>query len=148
MRITPPSKTRTLLQVRAAAVALVLSAVPVYLGIRFSFYAYFAAAFLVLLCLFAVFFYIPRFVKSISVTVTEEGVAVKYGVFFKTEQIMPALRTVYTELRQTPLAKRMGLCSVSFSGAKAKVTVPEIAVEDAEKITKMCKKTGKGEPGE
>lgn len=145
MKFTLPKKTRTLLQIRAVIITAFVCVVPAYLGVVLSPYAYIAAAVLIVLCVFTVLFYIPRFVKGASLSVTKEGVVVKYGLFYKFEQIMPVLRLVFVETHQTPVARIMGLCAVSFLGVKARVTFPEIDKKDAERLTAFVRAVGEGD---
>lgn len=140
-----PYKTCTLLRIRVVLLILVLEAGPVYMAIALSKYFYILVAVLGLLCLFFLCFYIPRFVKSTEITVSNDGVVVKYGVFYKTEKIMPILRLIFMETYQTPLARLMGLCAVSFLGAKSRVTIPEISKTDAEKLFALVKGSKSGE---
>ncbi len=136
MTVTPPKKTGTLLKIRLGIIFLLLSAIIVYLSFLFSFALLYALIPLFALYLFVSFFYIPRFISSTSVYVSSEGVTVTYGVFIKTEHILPVLRLIFTETTVTPLSRAFGVCSVSFSGVKAKVKTPEILIADAIKITK------------
>ena len=145
MKITLPRKTRLLLQIRAAAAALAAAALWAYLGSGVSPAFFIPAELTVALYPIVAFYYIPRFVNGVYIYLSTAGVAVKYGVFIKTEQILPALRAVYTQTRQTPLAKAMGLCAVSFSGARAKIRLPEIPKTDAERLLREYGFTEGGE---
>ena len=139
MEVTLPERTRTLLRIRAAAVTLLLSTFFAYIGFNYTFYAYFAAALADLICAFLLFFYFPRFTNGVFLFVSKKGVYARYGVFIKTERVMPDLRLICCETRQTFLSKRMKLCAVRFTGAGVKISLPEIAVADAARILELCR---------
>ena len=136
MTFTPPKKTGTLLIIRLGIIFVLLSALMVYLSFLFSFTLLYSLIPLFALYLIVSFFYIPRFVESVSISISSKGVTVGYGVFIKTEHILPILRLIFTEITVTPLSRAFGVCSISFSGVKAKVKTPEILIADAMKITK------------
>lgn len=148
MTFVLPARSRVILQIRVFFVFVISEAGALYSAILLSPLFYVLTSFLFAIFLFAVFYYIPCFIKTTVICVSKEGVVVKYGVFIKTEKIMPALRLIYVETHQTLLARAMGLCAVSFLGAKVRITTPEMPLSDAEKIINLAKTAKENEKDE
>ena len=136
MTVTLPKKTSVLLIIRLFIIMVALFGINIYLSYLISFKLLYGLAVIFTAFLLISVFYIPRFVASAKIVVSSKGITVSYGVFIKTEHILPMLRLIFTETAETPLSRAFGLTSISFFGAKARVNTPEISKTDALKITK------------
>ncbi len=90
----------------------------------------------IFICVFlaAFFWYLPKFIKSCRITVTNDSVIIKRGVIIENIHILPFSRLIHTLTVQTPLAKLLSLNTVLFKAARFRVFVPELSSEDAESL--------------
>ncbi|MEE1330819.1 MAG: hypothetical protein U0K18_06390 [Acutalibacteraceae bacterium] len=128
-----PKKTKLLWQIRIAAIGFIPIAVMFALS---SVSLWFTAAGAVFVALFAaaVFWYVPAFYESYSVSFSNGAIIVNRGVIIKTCHIMPFSRLVYVQSISTPLAKTMGLSALSLKAARSSVLIPELAAADTQRF--------------
>ncbi|MBQ2286837.1 MAG: hypothetical protein II252_06035 [Clostridia bacterium] len=128
-----PKKTKLLWQIRIAAIGFIPIAVMFALS---SVSLWFTAAGAVFIVLFAaaVFWYVPAFYESYSVSFSNGAIIVNRGVIIKTCHIMPFSRLVYVQSISTPLAKTMGLSALSLKAARSSVLIPELAAADTQRF--------------
>ena len=100
-----------------------------------------------LICQFGIWWYLPRFIRSYRIKLTDGAVIINRGVFIKTTHIMPYSRMIYTQTFITPIARLMGLEAFSLKAARSRITVPELLNEDADKILKMLAQEANNEKG-
>ena len=143
MNYTSPKKTIDLIRVRVSLAAILLVSVFVYLCLSVSYFFAIGIGVVALVWFAALWYYIPAFVGSFSLFVSEKGIVMRRGVFLKTERIMPEARLVFVQSNTTPLSRAMGLCSLSFLAAKARVTTLELGKKDAEEITDFIRRISK-----
>ena len=93
-----------------------------------------AATLFICVYLAAFFWYLPKFIKSCRITVTNDAVIINRGVIVENTHILPFSRLIHTLTVQTPLAKVMSLNTVLFKAARFRVFVPELSFEDAESL--------------
>ncbi len=92
--------------------------------------------------LFVILWYLPRFIRNYRIKLIGEAVIIENGVFIKTTHIMPYSRMIYTKSFTTPLAKAIGLTSISLKAARSSIIMPEILVSDAVVLLKLLSKGG------
>ena len=128
-----PKKTKLLWQIIIAAIGFIPIAVMFALS---SVSLWFTAAGAVFVALFAaaVFWYVPAFYESYSVSFSSGALIVNRGVIIKTCHIMPFSRLVYVQSISTPLAKTMGLSALSLKAARSSVLIPELAAADTQRF--------------
>ena len=128
-----PKKTKLLWQIRIAAIGFIPIAVMFALS---SVSLWFTAAGAVFVALFAaaVFWYVPAFYESYSVSFSNGAIIVNRGVIIKTCHIMPFSRLVFVQSISTPLAKTMGLSALSLKAARSSVLIPELAAADTQRF--------------
>lgn len=88
------------------------------------------AALAALLAVFILWF-LPLYFKSYEIVLSDNAVIVNRGVFFRTSYIMPYPRLVFSSSFSSPLAKAMGLSSVTLRAARGLIVIPEMEAEDA-----------------
>lgn len=124
-------KTRILWQIRIAiAFALICAAVAFFS--RFTLWFLLPAAIIATLGLIFAFVYIPFYFKSYTITVDDNSITIKKGVFIKTTQIMPFPRLVFAQSFTTPIASLMKLKCVMLKAARGWILIPEIENQNAE----------------
>ena len=93
-----------------------------------------SATVLVFIYLTAFFWYLPKFIKSCRITVTNDAVIINRGIIVTNTHILPFSRLIHTLTVQTPLARLMSLNMVMFKAARFKIFVPELSSEDASSL--------------
>lgn len=133
MSFRPPKKTLLLWQLRLMAILVVFIAVTSWLWVfaKYLTYIIITAAFIAGLLAFV---YLPKYVKTYSITLRQKALIIKSGVFITHERIMPFPRLLYTEQLQTPLAASFGLSALLLKATRSAVVVIEINKADIEKI--------------
>ena len=136
-----PVRTLLLWQIRVTVLFVLLGAVCLYFC---SVYKWFWVLVTVITAvfLFVILWYLPRFIRNYRIKLIGEAVIIENGVFIKTTHIMPYSRMIYTESFTTPLAKAMGLTSISLKAARSSIIMPEILVSDAVVLLKLLSKGG------
>ena len=125
MSFSLPKKTRVLWQIRIVfAFALVCAAVAFFS--RYTLWFLLPAAIIATLGLLAAFVYIPFYFKSYTITVDDNSISIKKGIFIKTTQIMPFPRLVFAQSFTTPIASCMKLKCVMLKAARGWILIPEI----------------------
>lgn len=126
-------KTKTLWQIRAGVLFLLLSGVFLFF-LRYSlFYLIPLSAFAIVGAL-AVFWYLPKFFSKYSVFVGENSVVVTKGVFIEVSHIFPLKRLIFAGGYSTPVSRIFGLKGVIFRAARANLIIPEIDEKSADKL--------------
>lgn len=126
-------KTKTLWQLRAGVLFLLLSGVFLFF-LRYSlFYLIPLSAFAIVGAL-AVFWYLPKFFSKYSVFVGENSVVVTKGVFIEVSHIFPLKRLIFAGGYSTPVSRIFGLKGVIFRAARANLIIPEIDEKSADKL--------------
>lgn len=136
-----PVRTLLLWQIRVTVLFVLLGAVCLYFC---SVYKWFWVLVTVITAvfLFVILWYLPRFIRNYRIKLIGEAVIIENGVFIKTTHIMPYSRMIYTKSFTTPLAKAMGLTSISLKAARSSIIMPEILVSDAVVLLKLLSKGG------
>ncbi len=132
-RETLPEKTLLLWQIRVVMLTAILIAVCLYFVSLLSFLKI-AAIVIGALGLVAVSWYLPVFFKSYELLFRSNAVIINYGVFIKFSHIMPYSRLIYAQSFATPLARIFGVTALSLKAARSRVIVPELKLDDAQKI--------------
>ena len=136
-----PVRTLPLWQIRVTVLFVLLGAVCLYFC---SVYKWFWVLVTVITAvfLFVILWYLPRFIRNYRIKLIGEAVIIENGVFIKTTHIMPYSRMIYTKFFTTPIAKAMGLTSISLKAARSSIIMPEILVSDAVVLLKLLSKGG------
>ena len=136
-----PVRTLLLWQIRVTVSFVLLGAVCLYFC---SVYKWFWVLVTVITAvfLFVILWYLPRFIRNYRIKLIGEAVIIENGVFIRTTHIMPYSRMIYTKSFTTPLAKAMGLTSISLKAARSSIIMPEILVSDAVVLLKLLSKGG------
>ena len=136
-----PVRTLLLWQIRVTVLFVLLGAVCLYFC---SVYKWFWVLVTVITAvfLFVILWYLPRFIRNYRIKLIGEAVIIENGVFIKTTHIMPYSRMIYTKSFTTPLAKAIGLTSISLKAARSSIIMPEILVSDAVGLLKLLSKGG------
>ncbi len=128
---TLPKRSLWLWRIRAVLIAIAVSFVCYYLPLPLDLTIIIITVILFLCCT-AVFWYLPKFVKSCRITVLNDSVIIKRGVIIENTHILPFTRLIHTLTIQTPLAKLLRLNMVLLKAARFKIFVPELRQKDAE----------------
>ena len=136
-----PVRTLLLWQIRVTVLFVLLGAVCLYFC---SVYKWFWVLVTVITAvfLFVILWYLPRFIRNYRIKLIGEAVIIENGVFIKTTHIMPYSRMIYTKSFTTPLAKAIGLTSISLKAVRSSIIMPEILVSDAVVLLKLLSKGG------
>ena len=136
-----PVRTLLLWQIRVTVLFVLLGAVCLYFC---SVYKWFWVLVTVITAvfLFVILWYLPRFIRNYRIKLIGEAVIIENGVFIRTTHIMPYSRMIYTKSFTTPLAKAIGLTSISLKAARSSIIMPEILVSDAVVLLKLLSKGG------
>lgn len=78
--------------------------------------------------------YLPKFIKSCRITVTNSSIIIKRGVIIENTHILPFSRLIHTLTIQTPLAKLFSLNTVLLKAARFRIFMPELSNADAESL--------------
>lgn len=130
---TLPKKTTILWQVRIISITLCLVALCFYFSNLFVYFKI-AAIVIAVLGLLITFLYLPFFFKGYKIVLTNDAVVVKYGIFIKTEHIMPYKRMIYAQSFETPLARKFGIATVRLKAARSYLLVAETEKQSVEAI--------------
>ncbi len=128
-----PRKALWLWQIRLGGLALFPITAFFILG-RISLWFHAVGLFLTVAALWVIFFYLPRYFAAFRFEQTADRLLVRRGVWFRRTDLLPHLRVVYTVSLVSPLARRWGLCALSFKLVRGWLILPEIAVAQAEKL--------------
>lgn len=134
---------------------LVLRLRCVMLAVPAAFFCGAVGAFSILVCwimailfslvfFFAFFFYLPRMVSSCTIRANRE-IAISYGVFLTKTSIVPCDRVLWMERIQTPLTRRLDLCSLHLIAARNKVRLWLVSEEDSEVLWNLVERESGGE---
>ena len=99
-----------------AAVALISTAISAWLYLRF--------------------FYINRYLASFELVMHRDHFTLRRGVFIRQRLIFPESRLIILTEFKTPLAKRLGLRTLIFNAARAKIIFPLVSESDAIEISR------------
>lgn len=95
---------------------------------------------IIALCI--IVFYLPAFFKSYEIMIKGEAVIINYGVLIKTTHIMPYSRLIYAQSFATPLARLMGVASLTLKAARGWILVPELCADKAQEIIDSLTREG------
>ncbi|MBQ6816459.1 MAG: PH domain-containing protein [Clostridia bacterium] len=133
----PPKSTLIVWQIRVTVLLALLVAV---------LYWFIADYFLVLFCVslvLAVVFnliYFPAFLRCYSISVNQNAIIIKSGVFIKHERILPFPRMIYAEKQQTLVAKAFSVSALVLRVARAATLTVELKDNDIAEIMKAVAK--------
>lgn len=128
-----PKKTLLLWRLRIT----LLSAILIFLCLLAPFntvWTAFICGFIFLLFIFFAFWYMPKFIKSCKITVTNGSVIIRRGVLIENCHILPFSRLIHTQTVATPLARMMSLETVLLKAARFRIFVPELCLSDAKRL--------------
>lgn len=132
-KILLPERTLLLWRIRlCAAVGFAFLAAAAF----FRFSVYFAAAAGILLAAFLYLyaFYLPRLYKSVRITMSENEISIKKGVFIETERIMQLPLIISVRQTRTPLERWLSLCRVVLSAPGVTLSLGILSEKDAKEI--------------
>ncbi len=136
-----PKRTAFLWQTRIGGAGFIL--IIVLCGFSFlTGWLFLAAAVLTALLAVLLFWYLPRYFKSYEILFPKGAIVINRGVFIKTTHIMPFSRLVYAQSFATPLAKRMGLASLTLKAARSRIIIPEFDASDVNCFIDFLTKEG------
>ncbi|MBQ8550629.1 MAG: hypothetical protein IJ426_04740 [Clostridia bacterium] len=127
-----PVRTLLLWRIRLTAVAAPIIAAVLCLRPKEIFVA--AAGFLSAVFLFFLLYYLPKLHKSYKIVLGNGFLAVFYGVFIKTEKIVPQNRTIISHRTVTPLLRLMKLERLCFSAVRKNCPIAPVDGVAAEEI--------------
>ena len=136
-----PVRTLLLWQIRVTVLFVLLGAVCLYFCSGYKWF-WVLVTVITAVFLFVILWYLPRFIRNYRIKLIGEAVIIENGVFIKTTHIMPYSRMIYTKSFTTPLAKAIGLTSISLKAARSSIIMPEILVSDAVVLLKLLSKGG------
>ncbi len=131
----PPKSTLFLWQIRIVVMLTTLLALVSWVWFLTAYFLL-IAAFLALLCLAFVFLYLPQYFKNYSLTLSDNAIIIKSGVFVHHERIMPAPRLIYTERYRTPIATAFGVSGLVLHATRAVTFTAELSDFDTSEILK------------
>lgn len=131
MTFSPPNKTRTLWQLRIAAV-FVLLFLAVFFVFGFTLTSLFINTAIFALELIFLAWYIPKYLKNYKICICHSNISIYRGVLFKSIYIMPFPRLVFAQSFETPFASIMRLKGITLKAARGRLMIPELNNVDAE----------------
>ncbi len=134
----PDKSTVFLWQIRILLITALLSIIVASAKFFMSFFAYISVA-IVLLGVIIAFLYIPKYFERYSITVGENALIIKSGIFLKHERIMPNPRLIYIERYFTPLSKLFGICGLILHATRAGTITAEMKNADIDRIMEAIK---------
>ncbi len=78
--------------------------------------------------------YLPVFFNGYEIALKGEAVIINYGVFIKISHIMPYSRLIYAQSFATPLARLLGVTSLTLKAARGWIIIPELFTDEAKEI--------------
>lgn len=129
----PPKNTLFLWQIRLNLLLVLVLLLNLWI---FAFSSVFLGIFIFLFAvsLFFTVFYFPKYFKNYSLTLKENALILKSGVFVLRERIMPYPRMVYAERRQTPISKILGVTGLILHATRAATFTVEFGNNDVFEI--------------
>ena len=128
-----PRKTLLLWRIRAVIITLFMLFVCAYLPLPRDITLIISTV-IIFAFFTAIFWYLPKFIKSCRITVTNDSVIIKRGVIVENTHILPFTRLIHTLTVQTPIAKLMSLNTVLLKAARFRIFIPELSQNDAETL--------------
>lgn len=128
-----PSKTLLLWQIRLAVIDVFVLACCLYFRMSSSWIIQIYGLFTVIILLL-IFLYLPKYIASYSIKITNDSVIINSGVIIKATHIMPYSRLIYTQTFTSPLAKKFKITAISLKAARSRIFIPEINNWDAEEF--------------
>ena len=126
-------KTKTLWQIRAGALFLLLSCVFLFF-LRYSLFYLIPLLIFAVVGVLAVFWYLPKFFSKYSIFVGENSVVVAKGVFIEVSHIFPLKRLVFAGGYSTPFSRVFGLKGVVLRAVRVNLIIPEIDEKSADEL--------------
>lgn len=131
----PPKSTIFLWQMRFVVMLTVLLALVSWIWYINSYFIIFAIV-LSILCVTVTFLYLPLYFKRYSLTICDNAVIIKSGVFVRHERIMPSPRLIYTERYRTPVSRAFGVSGLVLRATRAATFTAELSDADITEILK------------
>ena len=131
----PPKSTIFLWQMRFVVMLTVLLALVSWIWYINSYFIIFAIV-LSILCVTVTFLYLPLYFKRYSLTLCDNAVIIKSGVFVRHERIMPSPRLIYTERYRTPVSRAFGVSGLVLRATRAATFTAELSDADITEILK------------
>lgn len=131
----PPKSTLFLWQIRIVVMLTIVLALVSWVWYVNAYFIIVAAA-LCALCLAVAFLYLPHYFKHYSLTLCDNAVIIKSGVFVRHERIMPAPRLIYTERYRTPISRALGVSGLVLHATRAATFTAELRDTDIAEILK------------
>lgn len=130
---TLPKRTILLWRLRVTLLCSIL----IFLFLRLplnSIWNWFLCGLVFLIFIFLNFWYLPKFIKSCKITVSDGSVIIKRGVIIENCHILPFSRLIHTQTIATPLARLFSLETVLLKAARFRIFVPELSFSDAQDL--------------
>ncbi len=131
----PPKSTIFLWQMRFVVMLTALLALVSWIWYINSYFIIFAIV-LSILCVTVTFLYLPLYFKQYSLTICDNAVIIKSGVFVRHERIMPTPRLIYTERYRTPVSRAFGVSGLVLRATRAATFTAELSDADITEILK------------
>lgn len=128
-----PKRTLLLWQIRFALIWISLSAVCYLVSLKFELFLVIIAIFTVL-CLVAIFLYLPKYHSGFKIKCLKDAVVVENGVIVKRCHILPFSRLIYSQTINTPLSKSLGITAVTMKAARSFIFIPELLDNDSKEL--------------
>lgn len=134
-----PRKALFLWEFRLAVIELIILGICRYFYLKLSF-LYIVSIVLTAIFIISLVWYLPAFLKSYKIRLSNEGIIIRRGVIIKNTHILPFSRLIYTQSLVTPLAKLLRLKAVTLKAARSTIIVPEMNETDANSLLEFLKK--------
>ena len=133
-----PRKALFLWEFRLAVIELIILGICRYFYLKLSF-LYIVSIVLTAIFIISLVWYLPAFLKSYKIRLSNEGIIIRRGVIIKNTHILPFSRLIYTQSLVTPLAKLLRLKAVTLKAARSTIIVPEMNETDANSLLEFLK---------
>lgn len=132
---SPPKSTLFVWQIRIVIMLTTVLALVSWIWYIPMYFLIIAIAFLIF-CIAIAFLYLQSYFKSYSLTICENAIIIKSGVFIRRERIMPTPRLIYTERYRTPVSRALGLSGLVLHATRAATFTVELSDTDISEILK------------
>lgn len=133
----PPKSTLIVWQIRVTVLLALLVAVLYWFIADYFFVLLFVS--LVLAIVFNLI-YFPAFLRCYNISVNQNAIIIKSGVFIKHERILPFPRMIYAERQQTLVGKAFSVSALVLRVARAATLTVELKDSDIAEIMKAVAK--------
>lgn len=136
-----PKKTLILWQIRVLVFNILLVALCLFFSKSLDFLKP-TALIIAIIALAVIVLYLPAYFKGYEIALKGEAVIISHGVFVRIDHIMPYSRLIYAQSFASPMARLLGVSSVTLKAARGWIIVPEIENKDAQKIISFLAQEG------